>query len=423
MRRKLLFGERMILGDGTEAFNGIIPFRLKGTFTLEQIQQALVQLQNKHPWLRAHIIHDEKNIPWFEVPENIVPIPIREVLRKGEDDWQEESMKEWYMPFDHKKLPLIRFVWIKGEELSDMFFSFHHCLCDGGSAMTLLYEFLQVLDNPSADIGVENPILGIQDIVPAAILNSRRQKLKAKFIGRVASTIIKYAPTGKKAVEREKDYMIHWKSDREFTQQLISYCKSNGFTVNTFLCAIVLKAFKKIRGKTALNKICCPVDIRRLTTQIKHDHIFAFGLMVEVSINEKMNFLDNVRQMQKTVKRKTAKLDPYTKMMIIESWHYALDDFTNILRKGRSTNDCMLSNLGLIQFPNEYKKFTVDTVFSPSALGPLGQTTGFVVSTFNGEMDFTFIGSEGYLKHSEALAIREEILESIKQQMEYIAVS
>ncbi|ASW73085.1 hypothetical protein IQ37_16945 [Chryseobacterium piperi] len=423
MKRKLLFGERMILGDGTEPFNGVIPFRLKGTFTLEEIQRALAQLQNKHPWLRAHVTHDEKNIPWFEVPEQVVSIPIRIVIRKGEDDWQEESKKEWYMPFDHQKFPLIRFVWIKGEEVSDMFFAFHHCLCDGGSAMTLLYEFLQVLDNPAADIGTENPILGIQDIVPPAILNSRRQRLKAKFIGRVASTIIKYAPVSKKAIERQNDYLIHWKFDKEMTQQLISYCKSNGFTVNTFLCAVVLKAFKKIRGKTALNKVCCPVDIRRLTTQIKHDHIFAFGLMVEVSINEKMNFVDNVRLMQKTVKRKTAKLDPYIKMMVIESWHYALDNFTKILRNGKATNDCMLSNLGLIQVPHEYKNFALDTVFSPSALGPLGQTTGFVVSTFQGEMDFSFIGSEGYLPYADALAIRDEVIETIKLKLEYLAVS
>ncbi|WP_345987603.1 condensation domain-containing protein [Chryseobacterium sp. Chry.R1] len=423
MKRKLLFGERMILGDGTEAFNGIIPFRLRGTFKLEEIQRALALLQNKHPWLKAHVTHDEENLPWFEVPQKVVPIPIRIVIRQGEDDWQKESMKEWYMPFDHEKFPLIRFVWIKGEEVSDMFFSFHHCLCDGGSAMTLLYEFLQVLDNPSADIGVENPILGIQDIVPANILNSRRHKLKAKVLGRVASTIIKYAPVNKKPIERQNDYMIHWKFDKEVTQQVISYCKSNGFTVNTFLCAIVLQAFKKIRGKAALNKICCPVDIRRLTTQIKHDHIFAFGLMVEVSINEKLNFLDNVRKMQKHVKRKTSKLDPYTKMMIIESWHYALDNFTRILRNGKATNDCMLSNLGLIQVSHEYRNFTVDTVFSPSALGPLGQTTGFVVSTFQGEMDFCFIGSEGYLPYSDAQAIRKDILDTIKLKLEYSAVS
>lgn len=63
--------------------------------------------------------------------------------------------------------------------------------------MAFLYEFLKVLDNPKADIGTESPILGIEDVVPANILNSRKQKLKARFIGRLAATAIKVIPTGK----------------------------------------------------------------------------------------------------------------------------------------------------------------------------------------------------------------------------------
>jgi NRPS condensation-like uncharacterized protein len=154
MRRKLLFGERMLLGDGTEPFNAVIPFRLGGTFKEENIQHALNQLQGKHPWLRAFIRYDENHIPWFEVPERHLPIPIRIVNRKGEHNWQEESRTEWQTLFNYEELPLIRFVWIKGEEVSDMLFSFHHCLCDGGSAMAFLYEFLTLLDNPSAEIGL-----------------------------------------------------------------------------------------------------------------------------------------------------------------------------------------------------------------------------------------------------------------------------
>lgn len=423
MKRRLLFGERMLLGDGTEPFNAVIAFRLKGDFKEENIRHALYQIQAKHPWLRALITHDEKNIPWFEVPQPTIPIPMRIVVRKGENDWQEESKREWHTIFDYEKLPLIRFVWIKGEGVSDMLFAFHHCLSDGGAAMAFLYEFLMVLDHPAADIGIENPILGIEDVVPPAILTNRRQRLKAKFIGRLAATAIKYIPVRKKMVERKNDYLIHWKLDKAISQQLISYCKSMGVTVNTFLSAAVLHAFKKVRGTAAFNKVSCPVDIRRFAPQIKEDHIFAFGLMIVISSNEKMSFLDNLALMQEEVERKTSKLNPYMTMMVMESGHDALKNFTNLLKRGKSSNDCMFSNLGRIQIPHEYKEFTLDTIFSPSVIGPLGNTTTMVVSTFRGEMDFTFMGSEGYLPHSEALAIRDEMIESIKLQLEYIAVS
>lgn len=423
MKRRLLFGERMLLGDGTEPFNAVIPFRLRGTFALKDIQQALAQIQKKHPWLRALIAHDEKNIPWFDVPQSPISIPIRIVVRKGEDHWQEESKREWHTPFDYKKLPLIRFIWLKGEEVSDMLFAFHHCLCDGGSAMAFLNEFLMVLDNPSADIGIEKPILGIHDVVPAKILNSRRQKLKAKFIGRLAATAIKYIPVGKKAVERQDDYLIHWKVDESISQQLISYCKANEVTVNTFLSAALLQAFREVKKSAAFNKVSCPVDIRRFATQIKNDHIFAFGLMIVVSSNEKMTFLENLQSMQESVERKTGKLNPYITMMVMESGHDALNNFTKLLKNGKSSNDCMFSNLGRIQIPHEYKEFSVDTIFSPSVIGPLGNTTTLVVSTYRGKMDFSFVGSEGYLPYTEAIAIRDKVMQIIKLQLEYIAVS
>lgn len=423
IKRRLLFGERMLLGDGTEPFNAVIPFRLRGTFTLKDIQQALAQIQNKHPWLRALISHDEKNIPWFNVPEKPISIPVRIVTRQNEDQWQEESRREWNTPFNYEKLPLIRFIWIKGEEVSDMLFAFHHCLCDGGSAMSFLNEFLKVLDNPAADIGIEKPILGIQDVVPANILNSRRQKLKAKFIGRLAATAIKWIPVGKKAVERQNDYLINWKLDETVSKELISYCKSQKVTVNTFLSAAVLQAFKKVRAEKSFNKVSCPVDIRRFANQIKEDHIFAFGLMIVVSSDEKLSFEDNLRAMQKSVEQKTSKLNPYITMMVMESGHDALNSFTKLLKNGKSSNDCMFSNLGRIQIPHEYKEFTVETIFSPSVIGPLGNTTTLVVSTYRGKMDFSFMGSEGYLPYKEALAIRDEVMQTIYSQIKQTAIS
>jgi NRPS condensation-like uncharacterized protein len=421
MKRRLLFGERMLLGDGTEPFNTVIPFRLKGTFVLKDIQHALSQLQEKHPWLKAVIKHDEKNIPWFEVSEK-AKIPVRILAKKEENDWLEESKNEWHKMFNYKEQPLMRFVWIKGEETSDMMFVFHHCLCDGGSAMVLLDEFLKLLDNPTHDIGLENPILGIHDVVPNEILNSRGQKFKAKMIGRLAATAIKCIPVNKKSTDRQNDYLINWKFDKETSKELIDYCKSQKVTVNTLLCATVLKAFQKIRKEKAFNKVSCPVDIRRFANQIKADHIFAFGLMIVVSLNKKFGFEENLKLMQETVEKKTSKLNPYITMMVMESAHDALTNFTKLLKNGKSSNDCMFSNLGRISMAHEYKEFTLENVFSPSVIGPLGNTTTMVASTFRGEMDFSFMGSEGYLPYSDALAIRDEVITIIKHKLESLAV-
>lgn len=423
MKRKLLFGERVLLGDGTEPFNTVIPFRLKGFFLEENIQHALNGIQAKHPWLKAFIKYDENNSPWFAVSERKNLIPMRIVSRKGEEHWQEESIKEWDTLFSLGKEPLIRFVWIKGEEVSDMLFVFHHCLCDGGSAMTLLDEFLKLLDNPSTEIDLENPILGIQNIIPNEILINKKQQFKAKITARVGAIAIKCIPVAKKITERKKDYLIHWKFDKETSKELISYCKYEEITVNTFLSAVVLQAFQKVRKEKAFNKISCPVDIRRFAPQIKDNHIFAFGLMIVLSLNKKFDFEQNIKLIQQAVEQKTAKLNPYITMMVLELAHGSLTKFRNLLKFGKSSNDCMFSNLGRIPIPKEYQNFSLENIFSPSVIGPLGNTTTMVTSTFCGEMDFSFIGSEGYLPYSEALAIRDEMIKIIQRQLELLAVS
>ena len=83
----------------------------------------------------------------------------------------------------------------------------------------------------------------------------------------------------------------------------------------------------------------------------------------------------------------------------------------------------MFSNLGPLQIPHEYKEFTVETIFSPSVIGPLGNTTTLVFSTYRGRMDFSIIGSEGYLPHEEVTAIRDEVLRTICSQIKQTAVS
>ncbi|MNV08085.1 hypothetical protein D3C71_985420 [compost metagenome] len=138
-----------------------------------------------------------------------------------------------------------------------------------------------------------------------------------------------------------------------------------------------------------------------------------------MSSNQKISFLDNLRLMQDEVERKTAKLNPYITMMVMESAHDALKNFTRLLKRGKSSNDCMFSNLGRIQIPDQYRAFSLETIFSPSVIGPLGNTTTMVTSTFRGQMDFSFMGSEGYLPQAEALAIRDEIIDQIKQQLDY----
>ncbi|WP_205314391.1 hypothetical protein [Pedobacter jeongneungensis] len=105
-------------------------------------------------------------------------------------------------------------------------------------------------------------------------------------------------------------------------------------------------------------------------------------------------------------------------MMMMEACHPALHNFTNFLKYGKSSNDCMFSNLGKIDIPHQYQHFEVESIFSPSVMGPLGNTTTMIVSTYRNQMDFTFVASEGYVPFVEAEAIKEKMISILKSQVE-----
>lgn len=418
MKRKLLFAERMLHGNGEAPFNAVIPVKIKGTLEEASLHHALKKLQKKHPLLNAFVADDIEGMPWFVVKEEQeLPIPIRIIARESNDDWKTETTQEWGKVFDTRKGPLMRLIWIKGAEYSELILVIHHCLCDGGSAMAILSEFLSLIDDGSIDIGKEDPILGVSDIIPADVLKNRKKRIKAKLIGGVATFVLWLIPVRKVLVERKKDYMIHWKLEKALSDQLMVKCKAEKVTVNTVLCAAVLAAFKAVRKENFHNKISCPVDIRRFAPRIKRDNIFAFGLMFVVSADLELDFFNNARKMQDDINKKTAKLDAYENIMMMEESHASMDNFTNFLKYGKSSNDCMFSNLGKVDIPHQYKNFELETLFSPSVIGPLGNTTTLVTSTFRGQMDFTFIASEGFIPHEEGLAIQEKIMEIITKQI------
>lgn len=419
MKRKLLFGERMLYGDGKSPFNIVIPFKIRGEIKEDDLRFALFKIQKKHPWLTASINFDPDQKPWFVTNlTEAFKIPIRVVERLSDEHWEQESTIEWKTVFDATTAPLCRITWIKGEGVSEILMAYHHCLCDGTAALSILTELLQLLDDPDTDIGREIPIMGVKDVIPAKVLNSYRNRTKNGLIGKIATLALWMIPIKKVAVERKRDFMLRWRFDQEMTAAIITYCKINQFTVNTLLSAAVLTAFKEVRKEKAFNKISLPVDIRNFNPIIKKDHIFAFGLMIVLSLLPEKDFLENVKALQKEVNDKSAKLNPYSLMMMMEACHPALKNFTNFLKYGKSSNDCMFSNLGKIDIPHQYQNFEVESIFSPSVMGPLGNTTTMIASTYRNQMDFTFVASEGYVPYAEAEAIKERVISILKSQVE-----
>jgi NRPS condensation-like uncharacterized protein len=419
MKRKLFFIERVMHGDGNFVYNLLQPVRVHGNFSETDIQLALKGLQKKHALLNAVIQNDKNEEPWFVVDEeHTVNIPIRITKRIGNDDWQTESVKEWSIPFNSYKEPLMRLVWIKGEPVSEFLLVMHHCLFDGRSGLVMLEEFLQLLDDPDARIAVEVSISGLADVLPAAMLNNKIHQFVAKVLLDMVSIALSLIPYKDEPVEKKRDYLIHWQLDNELSSALLACCKAENIRVNTIICALLFDAFKQILQKKALNKIVCPADIRNFNPQIKKNNIFAFPLMVWVTPFSGSDFFGNARAIQKDIESKIAKLNPYKVIMLSEVAHGSFRKIIRFLRNLKPGKECMFSNLGKLDIPQHYKQFEVENIFSPSVMVPDGRATTFMTSTYCGQMDFSFISNEGILHYEDACAIKDKMIQMITEHID-----
>lgn len=411
MRRKLLFAERLLHGKGDLPFNVLVPVRLKGHIDQLKLTYVLKRLQEKHPLLNAVIENDAAGCPWFVVKQQHIPvIPLEVYERINHSGWQDIVMAELARPFRSREEVLLRLVWLKGAEFSELVLVGHHCLCDGATMLTLLTELLVLLGDSQRTIGVEKPVLRLEDIIPEDILHNRMARLHARLTGNFFAALLRVLPVRRKKIARKEDYLLHWKLNPDLTALLMLKCKLERVTVNTALCLALLRAFRMERKTQFHNKISCPVDIRRFASKIGRDNIFAFGLMLVVKEEQGGQFFSAARRMQLKIDKQTASLKPFRTLMMMEEAHRALESFTRLLKYGKPGNDCMFSNLGKLDIPAVYPDFIVDTVISPVVSGPLGNTTTMLTSTYNGQMDFTFFGSEGYLPKQQAMAIRDQMI-------------
>jgi hypothetical protein len=301
-------------------------------------------------------------------------------------------------------------------------------MCDGGAAMLLIREILALLDNPEKEIGQHTAYTTIQDIVPPEILQGRKHLLKAGLNGAVIRFVLSAAsafisPGKMVKLNREADYLISWKFSKADSSALFKTCSAAGVTVNTALCVAFLSAFREVRGAAAHNKVTCPVDMRKFVKNISKDTMFSFGLALILSMEKdpSLSFWDKARLLQKKVAEKMAAMNPYNFLMTFENAHAIVHKLRKILTYGKVGNDLMFSNLGKLDIPRHFNTFDIETIYSPSVIGPFANPTTIITSTFDNQIDFTFISNDGLLPYSDALSIKDSVIALLQYEATPVA--
>ncbi|MBS1659920.1 MAG: hypothetical protein JST68_02585 [Bacteroidetes bacterium] len=410
--RKLILGERIMYADGVEPVNCVFTVSLRGALSRERLVLALLMVQQKHPLLQARILR-RRGRPYFEV-DGVPEIGVREVDRSSDTQWLEVTDEEWERPFDMEYGPLARVVWIRSEmgaglgsgsaSVSELMLVCPHCICDGGTGVTLMREILLLLDRPEEEIGSYVAFRSLKEIVPPGLWSQRwKGYLKSWFV-RLFFLLKPIGPKG----GRGKNFAIRWRLDESSSSALIDRCKSEGVTVHAALCVAFLEAYH------AKNKVICPVDIRRYVREIRKDMMFAFAPIVEMGMKEG-TFWERCRLLKEELTEKMAAIKAYELLLHSEYYHPAAKRLVKWLCADAGTHDFTFSNMGRLDLPERYDTFSVEAVYSPTVAFPWKNPTTIVVSSFGGRMDFAYVSNSGYVRYTEAMDIKERSVEILRE--------
>lgn len=115
--------------------------KLEGQFSVDQLRVALRQVQQRHPLLRVRISLDAMGYPKFV--ETDAEIPVRQVARTEDRQWQQEVADELSRSLDWQTVPLLRVVLLQSETESELIIVCHHTIADGLSATYLMRDIIQ----------------------------------------------------------------------------------------------------------------------------------------------------------------------------------------------------------------------------------------------------------------------------------------
>lgn len=420
MKRRLILGERIMHVDAKTPLNCVFGAKITGKINGEHLHLALYKIQQKHPLLRMNIDISGKD-PYFVLNENMGKIPVRISVRTSDQDWMQQSKVEWYKLFNNNSEPLARVVWLQGETESDLLLVLPHCICDGTTILNLMRELMALIDQPEKDLVPYPSFASVKELLPSNFNTSKATHFKGKIFATLGRLFFFFKSTSYHS-SNQLNYAINWKMNAADTKTLLQKCKAEQTSVHAAICVAFMEAFKQVQGNNAHGKVICPVDIRRFVPAIKEDTMFAFAPIAELKMDQQENlFWNKARKLKTDLEAKISEMKVYDLLNMSEYFHSSVNKMIGFLKTTKGTHDITLSNMGLLNIPKTYQNFSIATIYSPTVAFPWRNANTLVVSTFNGEIDFSFMSNESFLREFDAWQVRDKAMKLMQENLNELA--
>jgi len=432
-RIRELAGYEAIFYNAPEA-NVSIVARIAGKISEQALKSAIKVVCGNHPLLNIKLVKEADNKVYM-MPNKAAHTLFRCIPKTSDYHWQSVIDDENLVPFDFETGPLIRFVLLFSESVSDLLIYCQHTICDGLSLCLLLKEILERTFRPTLD-QFEPAIYELPN--SSELSEFLHEGWIAKLLKK---TVISHMNRKWKKTEiffSKKDFLdIHTgyygkfkyypsllELDRSQTSSLITACKLNKVTVNSAICVAIAAARQELRPYHQNRVQGIAVSIRRRYKNIDPQ---AFGCFVgdigfPFMYDARVGFWKNASEHIQIVKRSLDDFQDLQSVIGLASLDRGLVEAmtfarhlnyvqggsilkgklaqlgsgsshiaVNLARRGmKEYPGLLITNLGVIEIPSIFGDLRLEKIiFAPSAipLPPGGLIVGAI--TFDGKLSLS----------------------------------
>jgi hypothetical protein len=400
----------MRLSDDVTPFNVVAILQITGELPDTRLRAALDELQRRHTLLRARIVTAGKDYFFhFDVAS---PISLEVSDRSGPESWISAAQAELHRPFDLSAGPLLRCLYLRGQDGGDLIVTAQHTIIDGTSAAHLLNELLAICAGEAPREASDAPQEGAipaTGLFPKAFRGLRMAGAIASFMGRQMRDEMSYRWNSRgirKAPIAATGHcrILPVRFPSELTTALIRASHRRRITLNAILGAAMMTAVHRRlypSPRAPLWHITF-ADLRpRLDVAMPDSVLGCFLTMFRfpVMVKRDGDFWDLARDIQDSTARAARAGERYLN-------HFMAPDMFKMLfrlkafRMGATT----LSYFGPVQFPS-YGSFEVTGLHAFVANFTVGPEFSALVRLFRGELwwDIMYLDSDMDAAGAEAL--------------------
>lgn len=413
------------LSDQAHPCNFSLNARIEGEFSVEQLNLALAQVQQRYPLLRMGITIDENEQLRFV--ENFAPIPLKVVEREGEQHWERIVEHEISQPFVCTKAPLLRVVLLHSQDISDLIITCHHSIADGISAVYLIQDILQVLAQPDTGLEPLPMFPAMEDLIAAQVDKKEIPPLPhpENFQQPLElPTPIATVSTDEEITQTKIPINVCSGSlSRETTTSLVSRCRQEQTTVHGAICAAFLLALTRQNTQEQSQNIksISPFNLRRYLDfePNKSFGLYNISVIIPHSFTSKANLWDLARSVKEQLNQEIERKQIFTQALQFQRFISTKPSSKQVGQGLAAQLDysLVISNLGRLTFTQPSDQLQLKAIYGPMGTPPMENQWIVGCTTLENQLLFTLAVQKSKMSSTEAKKFQTEAIQILDRAL------